>query len=166
MFTCANTTTCYTLMSCSPGQGCTSEWVTVLCQSTPVYWDCISSFVGVFIRSGISNSTHTSSCFADSVSFLKTPQGWFSMEKFRKHTNSNYKEKYCKYKGVALHSLVLWILFIHAITFPFLSIQWSTMWSLFAKGSTGHYISLMKSTILAFLIKNLLFAHMTLLIHH
>lgn len=99
-------------------------------------------FVGVFVRTGISNSTHTSSCFADSVSFLKTLQRWFSIEKFRKYTNSNYKEKYCEYKGVALHSLVLWTLFIHTITFPLLSMQWSTMWSLLAKHSTGHYISL------------------------
>lgn len=119
----------------------------------------LALFVGVFIRSGISNSTHTSSCFDEPVPFLKTPQRQFSMEKFRKYTKSNNREKYCKYKEIALHSLVTWILFIRAITFPLLSMQWSTMWSLFAKHSTGHYFSLLQSTILTFLIKKLLFAH-------
>lgn len=75
------------------------------------------------------------------VSFLKTPQRQFSMEEFRKYTKSINKEN-CEYKEVALHSLVLRILFTHVIPFLLLSMQWSTMWSLFAKHSTAQDITL------------------------
>lgn len=102
------------------------------------------------------------------VSFLKTPQRQFSMEEFRKYTKSYQQGKllWVQRGGFALLSIKNTFHPCNSFSSSFYAVKHNVIPFCKAQHSTRHYFSLLQSTILAFLMKNLLFAYMTLLLCH